>query len=348
VPDDYRTGTAYKTVKELKVDYPWLSEASATAENYKIQHFRQYQHQQFSGRHLGFPKFKNKHSKQTFSLTNQKIKIVGDKIRLEKIGWVRMVVSQKIPVNARLISCTVSKNRAGQYFVSISVEMQTPKPLSKTGKTVGIDLGLKSFAITSDNIYFNNPRWFHESQVKLTRLQRRQAKKKGSNKDETKSVRWRKLQERINRIHVHISDQRKDFLHKLSTDLIRDYDVIYIEDLNVNGMMQNHKLAKSIGEVSWSMFTDFIEYKSKWYGKEVIKIGGFYPSSKTCSRCGWKDVDQTIDDRVFVCEGCGLEIDRDYNAAINIKTCGEGIVAQRMQMGEVTNLREAFREDQCL
>jgi putative transposase len=186
------------------------------------------------------------------------------------------------------------------------------------------------------------------SQVKLTRLQRRQAKKKGSKKGETKSVRWTKLQIRINRMYVHISDQRKDFLHKLSANLIRDYDVIYIENLNIEGMMQNHKLAKSIGDVSWNMFTIFLEYKSKWYDKDVIKIDSFYPSSKTCSRCGWKDVDQTICNRIFVCERCGLKIDRDYNAAINIKTCGEGIVAQRMLMGEVTNPREAFRENECL
>lgn len=138
-----------------------------------------------------------------------------------------------------------------------------------------------------------------------------------------------------------IANRRNNFLHNVTTSLVNNYDVICIEDLNVSGMLSNHKLAKAISDTSFSMFRSMLEYKCNWYGKELVVIDRFYPSSKTCSKCGWKKEDLTLSDRVFKCENCSIEIDRDLNAAINIQRVGVDILYNRMQRDEVTNLNEA-------
>jgi putative transposase len=288
---------------------------------------------------LGFPKFKKRSNNQLCSFPQgTKIDFENGLIHLPKSKNVKVIYSQRFKGTAKTV--TVSKNCAGQYFVSILVDTNVNQ-LAKTGKTVGIDLGLKEFAVTSDNTHIANPRYFRESQAKIARLQMWQAKKVGAKKGEKKSSRWLKLQGRINRQYEHLTNPRKNFLHVITTDLIRNYDVLCLEDLNVKGMMQNHKLAKSIGDVSWSMFNVFLNYKAEWYGKEIRRVDRFYVSSKTCSSCGHKLDDLTLNDRVFACPICGLEIDRDLNAAINIKQCSMGNTAQRTLMDEVTSPDEA-------
>lgn len=217
--------------------------------------------------------------------------------------------------NARFISCTVSKNRAGQYFVSVLVETEQCYK-QKTGKTVGVDLGIKTLATLSDGIAVENSHFLCENQAKLKRMQRHLSRKKlGSN-------RRNKCRLKVSRLHRDIANKRSWYMHNLTTMLVNNYDVICIEDLNTSGMLQNHKLAGSVSDASFSMFRNQLEYKCRWYGKELIVIDRFYPSSKTCSRCGWKNKDLKLSDRTFVCKDCGLEIDRDLNAAINIQAVG--------------------------
>lgn len=284
---------------------------------------------------FGEPNYKNKHGDQSFRLPFPKFKVVDNKVRIEKIGWIRIVIDRKILDNARFISCTVSKNRAGQYFVSVLVEAEQYHK-QKTGKTVGVDLGIKTLATLSDGIIVENPHFLRENQAKLKRMQRHLSRKKlGSN-------RRKKCKLKVSRLHRDIANKRSWYMHNLTTMLVNDYDVICIEDLNTSGMLKNHKLASSVSDASFSMFRNQLEYKCQWYGKELVVIDRFYPSSKICSRCGWKNKDLKLSDRTFICKDCGLEIDRDLNAAINIQAVGVD-AAQRTQSNRVAGCVEASK-----
>ena len=324
---------------DLITDKPWLSEVSAAALQQKVRDFQETIKQFFSKtrkKKTNKPCFKKKNGNQSYRLPNQKFSIKGDKIRLEKIGWIEMVIDREIPDNSKILSCTISMNCCGQYFVSILVDTEI-KHKEKTGKSVGIDLGLKSFAVLSDGTVIDNVKFFREKQSEITKIQRRLSRKiKGSN-------RYRKNKTRIVRLHNKVTNRRKDFLHNVTTYLVNNYDVICIEDLNVSGMLSNHKLAKAISDTSFHQFRSILEYKCRWYGKELSVIDRFYPSSKTCSKCGWKKDNLTLSDRIFKCENCGIEIDRDLNAAINIERVGVGILYNRMQSDEVTSRVEASK-----
>jgi putative transposase len=314
----------YQSSTEIRNEFEWMQEVSAAALQQKAMDFKEYRNQKFNKnrkKQLGLPKFKDKHDRQSFRLPNQKFYIKGHKIQLEKIGKVNIVLDRPIPDGVKYINVTVSKNKSGQYFASVLVE-ETIQPKPKTNKTVGIDVGLKSFLVTSKNDFVDNPRYFRENQAKLSHLQRLQSRKQGSKKGEKKSVRWIKLQARINRLHRKIANQRDWFLHDISSKLVNKYDVIYSEDLNVAGMLRNHCLAKSIQDASWSTLFKYIDYKARWYGKYYHQIGTFEPSTKTCSQCGTVNNAITVKDRIFVCPHCGLTIDRDFNAALNIEAFG--------------------------
>lgn len=205
------------------------------------------------------------------------------------------------------------------------------------GKEVGIDLGIKEFATLSDGIVIDNPKYLRENQSKISRIQKYMSRKtKGSN-------RWHKNRLKIARLHNKVSNRRLWFLHNLTTYLVNNYDTICIEDLNVSGMVKNHKLASSISDASFSLFRTLLEYKCEWYGKTLSVIDRFYPSSKTCSNCGWKKDDLSLSDRTFACGNCGIKIDRDLNAAINIKRMGVDILYNRTSRDEVTSPGEAFK-----
>lgn len=327
------------TKSDLITDKPWLNEISAAAIQQKIRDFQETSKQFFSKtrkKRIGRPSFKKKSGIQSYRLPNQKFSLGDNKIRLEKIGWVKMRVDRAIPDESKILSCTISMNCCGQYFVSVLVETLILHK-HKTGKMVGIDLGLKSFATLSGSIVIDNIKFFREKQSEIVKIQRHLSrKKKGSN-------RYRKNKLRIARLHNKIANKRNYFLHSVTTYLADNYDVICIEDLNVSGMLSNHKLAKAISDTSFYQFRSMLEYKCNWYGKELVVIDRFYPSSKTCSKCGWKKEDLTLSDRVFKCENCGMEIDRDLNAAINIKRVGVDILYNRTQRDEVTNPVEAFK-----
>lgn len=324
---------------DLIDDKPWLNDVSSAAIQQKIIDFKETASQFFSKtrkKKINRPSFKKKSGSQSYRLPNQKFSINGNKIRLEKIGWVKMSVDRTIPEDSKILSCTISRNCCGQYFVSILVDTIILCK-SKTGKSVGIDLGLKSFATLSDNVVIDNIKFFREKQSEIIKIQKHLSrKKKGSN-------RYKKNRLRMAGLHNKIANKRNDFLHNVTTLLVNNYDVICIEDLNVSGMLSNHKLAKAISDTSFSMFRSMLEYKCKWYGKELVVIDGFFPSSKTCSKCGWKKDDLTLSDRVFKCENCGIEIDRDLNASINIERVGVDILYNRTQRDEVANPVEASK-----
>lgn len=329
-------------IKDYREEFEWMKEVSYNALSRKVRDFDEFKKQKFNKsrkKKLGQPKFKKKNQYQSFRLDNLCFYIKENKIWLVKIGKVKIILDREIPDNAKLVNVTVSKNKSDQYFVSICVE-QERQLKQKTNKQVGIDVGIKSFIVTSDNEIFDNPKFFSNSQAKLARLQMFQAKKKGRRKGEQKSRRWLKLQKRINRLHNKIVNQRDYFLHNISSYLVNNYDVICAEDLNIEGLLKNRKLSKAISDVSWSKLFSQIDYKCNWYGKEFVKIDRFYPSSKTCSVCGKIKEDLKLSDRIYECE-CGNVIDRDYNAANNIKAVGVN-AAQRTPMVAVTKPDEAF------
>ena len=306
------------TKKDLESEFHWLKEVSAATLQQKTRDFEEFKKQYFNKdrkKKIEEPNYKSKKSKQSFRLPNPKFKLSDDKIRLEKIGWVKIVMDRSIPENAKFLSCTVSKNKSGQYFVSILVEEEMVYK-NKTGKTVGVDLGIKELATLSDGKVFHNPKFLREKQAKISKMQELLSKKKkGSN-------RKRKLQLKINRLYRDVKNERDWYTHNLTTNLVNNYDIICIEDLNVSGMMKNHHLAYSISDSCFATIRTQLEYKCFWYGKQLVIIDRFYPSSKTCSNCGWKNSSLKLSDRVFECKQCGTQIDRDLNAALNIQAVG--------------------------
>lgn len=315
----------FKTSTELRNEIEWMQEVSAAAIQQKEIDFKEYMNQLFSKsrkKKIGFPSFKKKNNRQSFRLPNQKFKVIGCKIQLEKIGKIKMVVDRLLP-DGKLMSVTVSKTPSGQYFASILIESEINyKP--KTNKEVGIDLGIKTFSTQSDGIEISNPKFLNKNQLKLHRMQQHLSRKmKGSHRRD-------KCRLKIAKLHQTIKNQRDWFLHNYSTQLINNYDKIFIEDLNVSGMMKNHCLAGAISDVSWSKFTSMLTYKAEWFGKDVVKVDRFYASSKTCE-CGVKNDDLKLSDREWVCKSCGLVNQRDLLAANNILKEG------RRSLGDITN-----------
>jgi putative transposase len=329
----------FKTSTELRNEIEWMKEVSAAAIQQKEIDFKEFKKQRFSKsrkKSVGNPKFKKKENGGSFRLPNQKFKVFDNKLQLEKIGKVKIVIDRQLP-EGKLISVTVSKTPIGQFFASILIETEI-NHLSKTDKTVGIDVGLKEFYTSSDGLKISNPKYFRESQSKLKRLQKRfSKKKKGSN-------RRNKMRLKIAKLHQKISNQRDWFLHNEAINLIRNYDIIVIEDLNVSGMVKNRKLAKSISDASFGKFFSMLNYKAEWYGKSLIKINRFEPTSKKCSSCGWIKQDLTLSDREFICEDCGLVIDRDYNASLNIHSVGVNAELNQTQRECKTNLLATLDE----
>jgi putative transposase len=318
--EEFNSRSEHKTIKELRNEFEFLKEVSAGALQGIEINFKESKKQFFNKKRktkINRPHFKSKRkSKNSYSLSYQKFDIIDNKIRIEKVGHVKFKYCQEIPSTVRFISITISKDSVGDYHASILVEEDIRPKHEQTNKVVGIDVGLKEFLTTSDGLQVSNPKLFRESQSKLAKEQKHLSRKQhGSNH-------YNKQRKKVTRIHRKISRQREWFLHNISDFLVKNYDLIIVEDLNVVGMLKNRKLAKSIGDVSWSEFFRQLEYKCSWNDKEFRKIGRFTPSSKTCSCCGWKNTNLKLSDRTFICQECGLMIDRDLNAAINIKSFG--------------------------
>ena len=267
-----------------------------------------------TGKRVGFPKFKSKKSNR-FSYTTQKIrtniKVFDNCIQLPKLGFVKCRVSKQI--QGRILSATVSKNPSGKYFVSICCTDVEAEPLPKTNKSIGIDLGIKHLAVDSNGVEYPNNKYLAKSEKKLARLQRQLSRKPSGSK------RHEKARIKVARLYEHIANQRNDQLHKLTTQLVRENDIICIEDLNVAGMVRNRHLAKAISDVGMGEFRRQLQYKCNWYGKTLVEIDRFYPSSQICSCCGYQNHDvKDLSIRKWTCPNCGTHHDRDVNAAKNI------------------------------
>lgn len=263
-----------------------------------------------------FPKFKSKKDKNSFSIPQgNSIDFKNVKAKFVKLGEIKIIIDRQFI--GRIIKATISKNKANQYFVSYIVdkkfEIVKPKKI-KDKTTIGIDLGLKNFAVLSDGRTIENPKHLNKNEKRLAILQRRLSKKQKGSQNKKKA----KL--KVAKLHNKISNQRSYFLHNFTHQLTHDnqVDTYAIENLNVKGMMKNHCLAKAIGDVSWSEFIRQLTYKSKWYGKNLLVIGRFEPSSKMCS-CGYVNKDLTLADREWICPECQTTHDRDLLAAQNIK-----------------------------
>ena len=271
--------------------------------------------QRFFSGDANYPRFKSKHNAKKSYRTrsqNNNIRIEGNKIRLPRIGFVKIKLS-RIP-NGVILNATISKTPTGKYFISLCVREDWNNVLKRNaGKEIGVDVGIKSFYVDSNGNVVENPRTFTKFQRKLARAQRRHARRKDG------SHRKQKACAAVAIVHEKIANIRRDFLQKESTKLVSDNQVIGIEDLNVAGMLRNHKLAKYIADVSWSAFFRLLKYKSVLYGCDLVQVGRFYASSQTCSRCGEKNPEvKNLDVREWDCPRCGVHHDRDKDAAINI------------------------------
>ena len=310
------------TPAQYKKEFPWLKEVDSLAlANVQINLNAAYKSFFQSG--FGFPKFKTKKTAQSYKTNNKKgvetIALLDGKVKLPKVGWVKVKLHRQ--PKGVIKSATISKTATGKYFISILCEEEV-LPLPKTGSSLGIDLGLENFAILSTGDKIENPRFLVSLSKKLVKeqkiLSRRGflAKKKGVKLSESSNYQKQKL--KVARLHEKIANQRRDFLHKLSTNLIKNHDVICIEDLASKNLMKNHHLARAIGDVSWSEFVRQLRYKADWYGKKIVTISRWFPSSQLCSSCGLSSGKKPLSIREWTCEHCHTHHDRDINASLNI------------------------------
>jgi putative transposase len=311
----------------LKRELTWLHEVDATALQSSLRDldnaYQNFFRRVKQGGAPGFPHFKSKHNHRKSYKSKRvgnNIAVRDDTVKLPKLGLVRCAVSKQ--VEGRILSATVSQNPSGKYFVSVCCTDVEISQYEGTGAAIGLDMGLKDFAITSDGQTFENHRHLKQSEKKLAKLQHQLSRKsKGSNNRN-------KARTKVARQHERIANQRNDTLHKLSTQLVKDYDVICVETLRPKNMIKNHRLAKSISDASWGEFVRQLEYKCEWQHKPLVKIDPFFPSSQTCHVCGNKNPGtKDLGVRAWVCSECGAEHDRDVNAAKNILSEGLRLLA---------------------
>ena len=303
-----------KDLTQLKKEFEWLKEVDSVGLQTSLKDLDVAYKNFFSGS-AGYPKFKsrkNRHQSYRTSFTNNNITFMDRHIKLPKLGLVK-VRDKQVP-QGRILNATISQEPDGRFYCSLCCTDVSFVQLSKTNQFVGIDLGLVDFAIFSDGIKIENPRFFEKSEKKLAKLQRDLSRKSiGSN-------RWDKARVKVAKLQKHISNQRKDFLQKLTTSIVRKYDIICIEDLDVKSMKETELTIRNrrVSDVSWSEFRRQLTYKSTWYGRALSVIDRYYPSSQICNYCGHIDGKKAETIRFWVCPKCNSKLDRDVNASINI------------------------------
>ena len=316
----YHETSAELTALKKQPEYAWLNEVSSVPVQQSLRHL-QSAFNNFFAKRARYPQFKRKDGPQSSEYTTSAFKLDGRSLKLAKmsdpldIRW-----SRQMPKAAKVTTVTISNDSAGRYFVSLLCDdVVTKRPASN--EKVGVDLGLTHFAIFSTGEKVASQKTFRRYEKKLAKLQRRLAKKtKGSNRRE-------KVKIKVARVHAKIADARRDFLHKLSTRLINENQVIAIESLSVSNMQKNRRLSKAISDAGWSEFVRQLKYKAHWYGRELICIDRWYPSSKRCFDCGYTMPKMNLSVREWVCPECGSIHDRDINAARNVLAAGLAVSA---------------------
>lgn len=301
--------SSYDLIKQLpqqKKTYEWLKEVEAQALQQTLLDLGS-AYANFFREHKGFPKYHKKGIKDSYRSLNAKYN-TRHSIKIPKIGEVK--VAEKLKKKWNIRSVTISK-RAGMYFISLLVDYTPPK-IKKNGEVVGIDVGVKTFAVLSNGKQYENIKTLRKCEDKLARLQRilSHTQKGSNNRDKVKT--------KLGRLHLKVANIRQDYLNKMSSEIANQYSLVAIEDLNIAGLLKNHKLAKSISDCSWGEFIRQLQYKCEWYNCELRKIGRFEPSSKLCSVCGYKMDKMPLNIREWTCPNCNTHHDRDLNASLNI------------------------------
>lgn len=315
--DNYYAQAKALTEMKHSDEFSWLSEVNSQTLQHALRHLETAYVNFFRG-NAKFPTFKSKKVKNSFCVP-QNCSVSDNRIYIPKFKE-GIKVKEHRKVKGIVKSMTISLTPTGEYYVSI-LSKECYEPIAKTDKSVGIDLGLKDFAITSDGVKYHNPQYLKHYTRQLSAAQNHLShKQKGSNS-------YEKQRGKVAKIYEKISNCRADKQHKVALDLIRKYDIICLEDLNIKGMVKNHRLAKSISDASWGQFVSILAYKAEQNDKQVVRIDRFYPSSKTCNNCGWVNEGLQLSDRQWVCPHCGEIIDRDINAARNILAEGLRIIS---------------------
>ena len=328
VKNDSSKKMTFPTPAKYKKEFPFLKEIDSLAlANAQLNLDKAYKNF-FRDKSVGFPRFKSKKNPvQSYTTNNQNGTVALIDSKFIKVPKLKSLVRIKLHRQPKGIikSATISRHSSGKYYISLLCKEEIIE-LPKTNSTIGIDLGIMDFAILSDGQKIDNNKFTSKMEKKLKREQRKLsrrallAKNKGTNLFEAKN--YQKQKRKVARLHEKVMNQRTDFLNKLSTEMIKNHDIICIEDLNTKGMLRNHKLAKSISDVSWSKFVTKLQYKADWYGRKIIKVDNWFPSSQICSECGHKDGKKSLEIREWTCPVCHTHHDRDINASINILTEG--------------------------
>ncbi|RBR37085.1 IS200/IS605 family element RNA-guided endonuclease TnpB [Enterococcus cecorum] len=328
VKNDPSKKMTFPTPAKYKKEFPFLKEVDSLALANAQLHLDKAYKNFFRDKSVGFPRFKSKKNPvQSYTTNNQNGTVALIDSKFIKVPKLKSLVRIKLHRQPKgmIKSATISRHASGKYYISLLCKEEINE-LPKTNSAIGIDLGITDFAILSDGQKIDNHKFTSKMEKKLKREQRKLsrrallAKKKGIPLSEAKN--YQKQKRKVARLHEKVMNQRTDFLNKLSTEIIKNHDIICIEDLNVKGMLRNHKLARSISDVSWSSFVAKLQYKADWYGREIIKVDTWFPSSQICSECGHKDGKKSLDIREWTCPICHTHHDRDINASINILTEG--------------------------
>ena len=328
VKNDSSKKMSFPTPAKYKEEFPFLKEIDSLAlANAQLNLDKAYKNF-FRDKSVGFPRFKSKkNSVQSYTTNNQNGTVALIDNKFIKVPKLKSLIRIKLHRQPKGIikAATISRHSSGKYYISLLCKEEVSE-LPKSNSAVGIDLGITDFAILSDGRKFDNNQFTSKMEKKLKReqckLSRRALLAKQKGIDLFEASNYQKQKCKVARLHEKVMNQRTDFLNKLSTEIIKNHDIICIEDLNTKGMLRNHKLAKSISDVSWSSFVTKLQYKADWYGREIIKIDKWFPSSQICSECGHKDGKKPLDIREWTCLICHAHHDRDINASINILTEG--------------------------